>query len=429
MPRLSKPRLNTAQRNRLDWLAQALFTTLRLFRKNQLQNHAAATAFYFLLSAAPLILLLMYAAQYLASVAEDSVPAVMLLAALYEQFNLDHLASLGLIPQRAQMAAGGVGILTLLLSSRGLVHALQGAFHVIFPDESKQRFVLHWLQPLIIIPVVFALVLLAVTAQAVLSFLASVDLLGDARAGLLKALNTGFALLVVWGLFHATLRRLPHQPPPLRPTLVVGALATLSLAALFYGFGLFFRVEKYQALYGAVGGVVFVLIGAFVACLVFYFWAQFLYALSKVDVAALEKLLLAGSGTGADKLEALVFARGNRLLARYGRTFAPGDVLIREGDRTREAFFIYAGQAAVYKQVGDAEVHLMDIDEGNLLGEMAYLLNETRTATVRAKTEVTALVLPPELLEELMRYSAPLARRVVDTLAQRLMHMNQVARA
>ena len=424
---MRKPQLNESQRNSLDWLAQALFTTARLFKKNQLQNHAAATAFYFLLSAAPLILLLSYASQYLARLAENSVWAVMLLAALYDQFNLDELATLGLIPQRAQVTASGVGLLTLLISSRGLVHSLQGAFDVIFPDESRQKFVLHWIQPLIIIPVVFALVLLAVVAQAVLSFFANVELLGEARSTLLKGLNALFALAMVWSLFHATLRRLPHRRPPLKPTLVVGALATLSLAALFYGFNLFFHIEKYQALYGAIGGVVFVLIGAFVACLVFYFWAQFLFALSKVDVAALERLFLGGAGEGANKLEALVFARGNRLLARYGQTFAPGDVLIREGDTSRDAFFLYAGEAAVYKHFDHGEIHLMDVGEGSLLGEMAYLLDEPRTATVRARTEVTALVLPPEMLEELMRYSAPLARRVVDTLAQRLMRMNRAA--
>ena len=60
---------------------------------------------------------------------------------------------------------------------------------------------------------------------------------------------------------------------------------------------------------------------------------------------------------------------------------------------------------------------------------MAYLLGEYRTATVRAEGAVTALVLPPEMLEELMRYSAPLARRIIASLAGRLMRMNQATQA
>ncbi len=421
-------RLGETQRNGLDRVLQATLTAWRLFVKNELQNHAAATAFYFLLSAAPLVLLLTYAAQYLAVLAETSTPAVFLLAALYQQFSLDQLSALGVIPQKAQVAAGGVGLLTLVLSSRGLVNAVQSAFRVIFPDESKRPFVLNWVLPLVIIPVVFGLVAVAVIAQASLTFLANIELLGAARSVFLKGLNLLFALLVVWGLFYTALRRLPlHRPPP-RPTMLVSALATLTLATLFYGFGVFFQVEKYQAVYGALGGVVFILIGAYFACLAFYFWAQFLYALTKVDVAALEKLFLGSAGEGANRLESIVFARSNRLLAKYGRHFAVGETLIQEGDNSREAFFLYAGKAAVFKQFAEGEKRLMELGEGSLLGEMAYLLNEPRTASVRAETEVTALVLPPAMLEELMRYSAPLSRRIIGSLAQRLMRMNQSAR-
>jgi membrane protein len=424
---MSVRHLNAAQQNRLDWFLQTAYTTWRLFVKNELQNHAAATAFYFLLSAAPLVLLLTYAAQYLARLAETSVPAVLLLAALYEQFRLDELSALGVIPQKAQVAAGGVGLLTLLLSSRGLVNALQSAFRVIFPDESKRPFVLNWVLPLVIIPVVFGLVLLAVVTQASLTYFADIDLLGAGRSALFKGLNVLLALLAVWGLFYTALRHLPLSQPPRRPALAVAALATATLATLFYGFGLFFQVEKYQALYGALGGVVFILIGAYFACLAFYFWAQFLYALTKVDVAALEKLFLAGEGRGPTRLESMVFARANRLLAKYGHHYEPGEILIREGDTSREAYFLHAGEVAVYKRFPDGEKHLTDMREGNLLGEMAYLLDEPRTASVRAKTAVTALVLPPQMLEELMRYSAPLSRRIIGSLAQRLVRMNQSA--
>ncbi len=420
-------RLDANQQNRLDWFLQTAYTAWRLFVRNELQNHAAATAFYFLLSAAPLVLLLTYAAQYLSKLAETSVPAVMLLAALYEQFHLDELSTLGLIPRKAQVAAGGVGLLTLLLSSRGLVNALQSAFRVIFPDDSKRPFVLNWMLPLVIVPLVFGLVLLAVVVQATLTFLANVDLLGAGQGALFKGLNALLALFAVWGLFYLALRRLPLARPPRRPAVLISGLATLSLATLFYGFGQFFQVEKYQAVYGALGGVVFILIGAYFACLIFYFWAQFLYALTKVDVAALEKLFLSGEGHGANKLESIAFARANRLLAKYGHTFAPGETLIREGDTTKDAYFLYAGQVAVYKRFPDGEKHLTDMEEGNLMGEMAYLLDEPRTASIRAKTEVTALALPPELLEELMRYSAPLSRRIIGSLAQRLMRMNQAA--
>ena len=40
--------------------------------------------------------------------------------------HLDSLTALGFIPRQTQLAAGGVGLVTLLLSSRGLVNTMQG---------------------------------------------------------------------------------------------------------------------------------------------------------------------------------------------------------------------------------------------------------------------------------------------------------------
>jgi membrane protein len=219
--------------------------------------------------------------------------------------------------------------------------------------------------------------------------------------------------------------------PQTHPRAAVAALfalaATLSLTLLLKAFGAFFNLDNYHSLYGALGGVVFVLIGAYFACLVFYFWAQALYACGKVDVAALEKLFTEGSGTGANRLESYVFGKANRLLGKFGETHRAGHTLIEEGDTSRTAYFLYAGQAGVYKTTRGESHKLGQLNEGQLFGEMAYLLSETRTASVVAETDITVLALPPTVMEELMRYSAPLSRRIIDTLCKRLEHMNQAA--
>src|SRR5512135_3379943 len=174
-PALPSARGIHAPKGTLSWLIQLGYTTWRLFKQNGLQNHAAATAFYFLLSATPLLLLLSYALRLLGHIAENSVPATILMAALYNQLQLEHLTALGFIPRQTQLAAGGVGLVTLLLSSRGLVNAVQGAFSVIFPARTKRNPVVSWVLPLVILPVLFLLVGLATLAQVTLSFLAQND--------------------------------------------------------------------------------------------------------------------------------------------------------------------------------------------------------------------------------------------------------------
>ncbi len=413
------------RRNQLDWLIQVAYTAWRLFVKNELQNHAAATAFYFLLSAAPLVLLVSYAAQTLTRLAETSNLASILLAAFYSQFHLDQLIATGFIPSGAGAAVGGVSLLTLLLSSRGLVNAVQSAFRVIFPNDAKRRLIVSWTLPLIIIPALLLLLILAVLSQGALEFLAEGALLGAIKAHLLQWLNTLLVLLAVWGLLFATYWRLPLQHPKARHAMLFALGATLTLTLLSSGFGLFFSIEKYRAVYGALGGVVFVLIGAYLACLAFYFWAQCLYAMTKVDVAALERLFLGDDDAAAsNRLEGWVFGRANRLLDRYGKLFAPGEQLIHEGEDSNWAYFLYSGRVGLYKHLDGQDKKLGTLEAGELFGEMAYLLKEKRTATVVAETEVTALALPPAMLEELMRYSAPLSRRIIGVLCVRLQRMN-----
>src|SRR3569833_2546726 len=142
------PRGTVSLPGTLSWLLQLGYTTARLFKQNSLQNHAAATSFYFLLSATPLLLLLSYALQLRGHIAEIAVPATILLAALYSQMQLDTLTSLGFIPRQTQLAAGGVGLVTLQLSSRGLVNTMQGAFRIIFPDQTKRNLVVSCVLPL-----------------------------------------------------------------------------------------------------------------------------------------------------------------------------------------------------------------------------------------------------------------------------------------
>jgi len=411
-------------RGPLSRVLQLGYTTSRLFVQNGLSNHAAATAFYFLLSATPLLLLLSYGLQLLGRLAEDSIPVTILMAALYEQLRLDSLTGLGFIPRQTQLAAGGVGLVTLLLSSRGLVNTMQGAFRIIFPAQNKRSFVVSWILPLVILPALFGLMVLAALAQVTLSFLEQNNFIGTGNAHVLQALNSLFGFAMVWALLFAAYWRLPRQAPPARVAALFALGAITSLALLLGVFSAFFKLENYLSLYGALGGVVFVLIGAYFAFLLLYLWAQALYAYGKADVTALEKLFLAGSGEGAGKLEGYVFGNAHSLLEKYGQVHPAGHTLIEEGGNSQTAYFLYAGRAAVYKQTESGRRRLGELNEGQLFGEMAYLLNEKRTATVVADTEVTVLALPPHIMEELMRHSAPLSRRIIDTLCQRLERMN-----
>lgn len=78
------------------------------------------------------------------------------------------------------------------------------------------------------------------------------------------------------------------------------------------------------------------------------------------------------------------------LRAGEWRTYSTGETLIKEGDRGNSVFIIVSGHATVSK--GGRE--LVDgIGPGECLGELAYLAEVERSATVTAKTDVAVLEL------------------------------------
>ena len=422
--------MNTSHRFQNAWSAvrQTVVLSIQMFLRNGLQNHAAATALYFLLSATPLLILLTWAAQSLTQAGATSLPTAMLIGAFYEQFHLDTLAQMGVIPRQGSLSAGGVGLLTLLLSARGLLNAIQGALGVIFAGERRRHLVLSWLIPLLIVPLALALLAVAIVLNTVLEFSMAQEWLSGRNALFASVLNSGAIITILFGLVFFAYHQMPIERPPLRPTLVCAALATVSLLGLFAAMGNLLQVEQFQLVYGAIGGVIFILMAVYFAAMLFYFWAQWLRVWAQVDIWALERILIANdAANNAIKSGRLMDIPGlSRLIDKYGRSFPAGSRLIHEGDTDdRTTFFICAGRVQLTRHANEGERVIAELGIGDMFGEMAYLLGEGRTATAIAMEEVIVLSLPPEMLETLMRQSAPVARDIIQSLCVRLERMNK----
>ena len=99
-------------------------------------------------------------------------------------------------------------------------------------------------------------------------------------------------------------------------------------------------------------------------------------------------------------LDARVVAALEAVMER--RQFRSGEALVRHGEPADELFLITGGRLSVWVPVGVQDTRrLATLEAGQLVGELAFLGRERRTADVYCDTEVEAWVLTADAFDEL----------------------------
>lgn len=99
------------------------------------------------------------------------------------------------------------------------------------------------------------------------------------------------------------------------------------------------------------------------------------------------------------------------------RRFAPGEILIRQGDPGHSAWLIEAGEVdVILERPGDRPVRLSRLSRGALVGEMALIDQGPRSATVRAATQVVATELGHTTFRRMIDAAPPLGNYILTTL-------------
>jgi CRP/FNR family cyclic AMP-dependent transcriptional regulator len=101
-------------------------------------------------------------------------------------------------------------------------------------------------------------------------------------------------------------------------------------------------------------------------------------------------------------------------------TYAEGDVLFEQGDAGDAAYIIIGGKADVVVDTPGGPLIVATLGENEIVGEIAILCDVPRTATVKAKTEVTTLRITKDLFFSLVVEFPQIAVEIMRELAHRL---------
>ncbi|MFC1494468.1 protein kinase [Thermodesulfobacteriota bacterium] len=109
-----------------------------------------------------------------------------------------------------------------------------------------------------------------------------------------------------------------------------------------------------------------------------------------------------------------------------GRTYQPGELIVREGEPGDEAYIIRSGKCRAFKTVNGEKIELRVMGGGDVFGETAILTGKPRTASVEAIDRVTVAVVSSHYFEEELEKGTWLGP-FVRALAERFLEADQRA--
>ena len=96
--------------------------------------------------------------------------------------------------------------------------------------------------------------------------------------------------------------------------------------------------------------------------------------------------------------------------------FAEGDEIFLEGDAATSLYLIIAGAVRVIR----GKTHIKVLGKGEVVGEMAILDSEPRSASVYADSDVVLLQIAREDFREILREKPEIAQGIIQVLTRRL---------
>ncbi|MDY7036112.1 MAG: cyclic nucleotide-binding domain-containing protein [Thermodesulfobacteriota bacterium] len=110
-------------------------------------------------------------------------------------------------------------------------------------------------------------------------------------------------------------------------------------------------------------------------------------------------------------------------LAKYIATFETGRTIFMERDESQDLYILISGKLDVLK--GNQIISEIT-EKGALFGEMSSILNDSRTATVRASSDAKVIRIPPDEVITFLGEFPDVAHEITRYLAKRLDRASQI---
>lgn len=108
------------------------------------------------------------------------------------------------------------------------------------------------------------------------------------------------------------------------------------------------------------------------------------------------------------------------------KKYKKGEIIIQEGTKGQEMYFISSGKVNVFKMINEEKVELQTLGQDDFFGEMSLVLEDQRTASVEALEDTEVKGFSKETFLDLVRDNPDVSLEIIEKLTKRLKHAHTI---
>ncbi len=401
--------------------AQKLYIAWASFVSNDLTSYAAAGAYGFLLSALPVLLLVM---GVLIRVLNTSTSAVQ-----------EFVYSIGFISSAIDIeriinsvaSAKSLGILEIIVGvsvfwmARRFFVSMQQGLHAIYRKRRQKKPIKENLLVIageaIFIIIIALFVIVSTAGNALAKTLIPEFFLTPLMASLMQRLFrfAPYTVIIIFLWIVYWIAPGKHREAPLH-SCIASVACTVIFMLIQLIFSSFINMSRYNLIYGILSNVIVLVLEVYIFFILFLFFAQFQYVSLFFDSHLLTRLYLLPPYNAANLLsqcERTLFLHPVRLYRRYAYSLEKGSVIFEIGERSSDVYYIWSGAVKLV-----TAHHISELDRGCMFGEFACLIGGVRTATAICMSRCILLRIPDSLFRETIEISPEMSRRTLQMVAE-----------
>jgi hypothetical protein len=158
------------------------------------------------------------------------------------------------------------------------------------------------------------------------------------------------------------------------------------------------------------------------------FWMQFLWSIFASIISpntGKEDLELSARISSCEDSSAIPLEENAMELGALGKTYEPGQTIVREGEMGDCMYVIQEGLVEVIKEADGQTIQLAILGKDEFFGEMAIFEQEARAATVRAMIPARIITIDQKNLLRRIQEDPSLAYRLVQVMSSRIRKLGE----